>query len=107
MERDRYHWSDDQYWTDALDAWVRRRDKGLRFVTIDMHAVERVIFNGDGPAYKLMEAMCSVEREEGWEGWEGYKGAPRVLLAALMRLAEASGSTPGITRPPTDGDPIE
>ncbi len=98
-ERDpetRYHWGQDPYYTDALAAWRRRRDKGLRFLTIDLEALERVAFLGaDSPAYKLMEAMCSVER---LEGWEGYKGAPRVLFAALMRLAELSQTTGRITR---------
>jgi len=94
MDDDRYHWANDRYWTNCLDDWIRLRDKGLRFLTIDMEAVDREIFDGDGPAYKLMSAMCSVEREE---GWDGHKGAPRVLLAALLRLAELSGSTARIT----------
>lgn len=90
-----YHWADDRYFTDALTAWYRRRDRGLRFITIDMQALERVAFNGGGPAYKLMEAMCSVKQ---YEGWEGCKGAPRVLFAALLRMAEMSGTTDRIAK---------
>lgn len=99
-----YHWADDRYFTDALNAWYRRRDQGLRFMTIDMQALERVAFNGGGPAYKLMEAMCSVKQ---YEGWEGCKGAPRVLFAALLRIAEMSGTTDRIakTRRTTKDEP--
>lgn len=91
------HWSKLPYWTEAFAAWRRRRDRGLRFIIIDLEAVERVAFNGDGPAYALMQAMCSVERDE---GWDGHKGAPRVLLASLLRLAELSGTTGRISRGP-------
>jgi hypothetical protein len=90
-----YHWGNDRYFTDALTAWYRRRDRGLRFVTIDMQALERVAFYGDSHAYKLFEAMCSVHR---YEGWEGFKGAPRVLFASLLRLAEMSGTTDRIPK---------
>jgi hypothetical protein len=90
-----YHWANDRYFTDALAAWYRRRDRGLRFITIDMQALDRVAFIGSGPAYKLLEAMCSVER---YEGWEGAKGAPRVLFATLLRMAEISGTTDRIPK---------
>ena len=84
------HWADDPYWVEALYALRRRRDKGLRFLTIDLEALDEVVFRGDGPAYRLMGAMETVQRDE---GWEGFKGAPRVLLAMLLRLAEISQTT--------------
>ncbi|WP_426954165.1 hypothetical protein [Muricoccus radiodurans] len=84
------HWAQDPYWTEALAAFGRRRRRGLRFVTLDFDALERTIVNGDGTAYRLMDAMVTVRRDE---GLEGCKGAPRLLLAALMRLAEVSGTT--------------
>lgn len=84
------YWANDPYWTDALDAYQRRRAKGLRFLTIDLEAVDKVVFNGGGPAYRLLNAMISVEREE---SYDGSRGAPRLLLAALVRLAELSGTT--------------
>lgn len=88
------HWSSDPYWTEALAAWRRLRDRGVRFVTLDLEALEAVMFRGDGPAYRLLQAMLSVEREE---GYDGFKGAPRVLLAAIMRMAEVSGTTEQIS----------
>lgn len=101
MTDDQYHWGRDPYWIDALAAWKRRRDDGLRFLTIDLEALERVAFQGEGPAYALMEAMCSVQRHE---GWDGYKGAPRVLLAGLLRMAELSGTTGRIPRVESECD---
>lgn len=95
MTEERRHWADDPYWTDALAALQRRRGKGLRFLSIDLDALDRVVFTGEGPAYRLLEAMVGVEREE---GLDGHKGAPRVLLAALLRLAELSGTTGRIPR---------
>jgi hypothetical protein len=96
MSEEPAHWADDPYWTDALAACEQQRAKGVRFVTIDFDALDRVIYNGEGPAYKLMNAMIGVKHHE-W--WEGHKGAPRVLLASLMRLAEASGTTGRISSP--------
>lgn len=90
MEKNISNWAEDPYWTDALAAWRRRRDRGLRFLVLDLEAVERVAFNGDGPAFRLMNAMSTVVRDE---GYDSYKGAPRVLLAALLRLAELSETT--------------
>jgi hypothetical protein len=98
MSDDLPHWSEDPYWTEALTAWRRRRDRGLRFITIDLNAVEQVIYQGGGPAYALMDALHTVRRDE---GYYGLKGAPRVLLALLMRLAEASGTTGRINRLPS------
>ena len=93
MDED-YHWSGDRYWIDALAAYQRRRNRGIRFLTIDLDALEKVAFDGDGPAYALMKAICSVESHE---AEDGYRGAPRVLFASLLRMAELSATTGRIT----------
>lgn len=79
------HWSDDPYWKDALEAYYKLREDSQRELTLDIEAIEEVLFNGDSPAYRAMEAMVSVWQQE---GYEGHRGAPRVLLALLMRLDE-------------------
>ncbi len=101
MAGERRHWREDPYWTDAFAAFQRRRGKALRFLTIDLDALAQVAFTADGPAYQLIKAKVGVEREE---GWEGHKGAPRVLLAALLRLAELSGTTRRIPRTKAETD---
>jgi hypothetical protein len=84
------HWAEDPYWTDALEAYYVRRDSSDTHITIDLKAVTEAAFSGDSPAYKLLEAMRSVFDHE---GWDGCRGAPRVMFALLMRLAELSEST--------------
>ena len=81
------HWSEDRYWTDAADGYSTLREGGVNTVTLDLDAIEQVIYNGDGPAYRLMEAMDSVLKEE---SDEGFRGAPRLVLALLLRLKEIS-----------------
>ncbi len=80
-------WGEDNYWTDAMETYHRLREDGKTQMILDLAATENVIFNGDGPAYRLMHAMVSVWQRE---GWEGYRGAPRVLMALLTRLEEIS-----------------
>lgn len=82
------HWADDPYWTDALDRYYASCQNGRRSFTIDMVGLERLLINGDGPAYKLMDAMESVHR---LEGMDGCRGAPRLVLALLQLLDERSG----------------
>lgn len=89
------HWAEDRYWTEALDQFEALRQSGT--VTLDIASIERGASAGDGPAYRLMEAMVSVWQQE---AWEAHRGAPRVMLALLVRLAELSGSLP-------DSDPTE
>ena len=86
------HWSEDRYWTDALLEIYRMRETGRTHITLDLRAIDDVAFDGEGPAYKLMDAMRSV-----WEleGYEGFRGAPRVMLAASVRLQEISDSARG------------
>ena len=81
------HWSEDPYWTEALEAYYVRRDGADSRITIDLKAVTEAAFSEDSPAYKLLYAMRSVWEQE---GWDGYRGAPRVMLALLIRLAELS-----------------
>jgi hypothetical protein len=79
------HWADDPYWTEALDRYVRGRGRRLK-ITIDIERMESVIYRGDiSPAYRLMDAMCSVKEHE---RMDGYRGAPRLVLALLQLLSE-------------------
>ncbi|WP_246216159.1 NUDIX hydrolase [Paraburkholderia agricolaris] len=84
-----YHWTNDSYWTEALDRYIKLREVGTRELAIDLDRVETVIFNGDGPAYKTMDAMVSVRERE---GYEGFKDAPRIVCALLELLAHPRGS---------------
>lgn len=79
------HWSSDTYWTNALEQYYKIRDGGASTLKIDLHALEEKIFDGDSPAYRMVEAMCSVKEHE---GWDGYRGAPRLVLALLALLNE-------------------
>ena len=81
------HWSEDPYWTEALEAYCAKRDSADTQITIDLKAVTNAAFSGDSPAYKLLDAMRSVWEHE---GWDGCRGAPRGMFALLMRLAELS-----------------
>ena len=78
------HWANDPYWVEALDRYVHSRD-GRPEITIDIKRLETVIYNADGPAYRLMDAICSVREQE---AMDGYRGAPRLVLALLQLLTE-------------------
>ena len=83
-----YHWSNDPYWTEALNKFFNLRDKkGKTTFELDLAAIEKAASTEDGPAYKLMKAMVSVNEQE---GMEGFRGAPRIMLALLVRLEEIS-----------------
>jgi len=84
------HWSTDSYWTDALEQYTRIRNRGVVTLTIDLKSLEGRIFNSDSPAYKMMDAMCSVKDHE---GMDGYRGAPRLVLALLTLLNEQGPSS--------------
>lgn len=79
-------WSDNPYWLEGLEEYQRLREAGVSEVTINLAELERTIFNGDGPAYQLLEAMLSVQEHE---GEEGYRGAPRLVLALIAQLSAA------------------
>ena len=83
------YWWDDRYWSDALERLDEIRDSGT--ITLDIARIEEVAYDWNGPAYRLMEAMRSVNEHE---GDDGFRGAPRVMLALLIRLAEISDSLP-------------
>ena len=77
-----YNWTRDPYWQNGSDLLEELRKKDQKIV-IDLSALEKIVYDGDGPAYKLMEAMASIRDTE---GDYGYRGAPRVLLALLANL---------------------
>ena len=54
---------------------------------MDINRIQEAAFSSNGPVYGLMNAMVSVWQQE---GREGHRGAPRVLMALLVRLAELS-----------------
>ena len=87
------HWASDQYWIRALDAYHELRNDGQDSIHIDLRTLEESLFNGDGPAYKLMDAMCSVKE---LEGHEGFRGAPRLVLALLSILNEQCSNHRGL-----------
>ena len=82
-----YYWANDPYWIDALNKYCELKENGKRQIVIDLEKLTEVVYDGDGPAYKLMDAMVSVKDQD---GMEGFRGAPRVLLALLLRLEELS-----------------
>ena len=82
-----YYWANDPYWIDALHKYGELKEIGKRQIVIDLEKLTEVVYDGEGPAYKLMDAMVSVKEKD---GMEGFRGAPRVLLALLMRLEELS-----------------
>lgn len=83
------HWSNNRFWTDALNEFYRRNQSSEFTISIDMKQLEKVVYSSDGPAYKLLEGMCSVNEHE---GAEGYKGAPRLLLGLLTELDQSGES---------------
>lgn len=81
----RRYWADDPYWREAAEAFVNARSRGVRRVSIDLDALEEVMYRGDGPAYRLLEAMLSIQERE---AFDGFRGAPRVLAGLVMRLSQ-------------------
>lgn len=70
-----------------MNRYSELKEKGKKQFVIDLDKLSEVVYDGDGPAYKLMDAMVSVNEQE---GMEGFRGASRVLLAMLVRLEELS-----------------
>lgn len=79
------HWSEDPYWSEAADRFYEFRAKGAKHLVIDLDAIDEKLYDGDGPAYRALEAMLSVHEHE---GMDGYRGAPRIVLALLQILSE-------------------
>lgn len=84
------HWSEDPYWTEAVDRYNTQRERGAQQLVIDLDAIQGVLYDGDGPAYRALEAMVSVHEHE---GMDGYRGAPRIVLALLQILSEHAPDT--------------
>lgn len=79
------HWAEDPYWTEAADRFSDLRENGAKKLIIDLDAIDEKLYDGDGPAYRALEAMLSVDEHE---GMEGYRGAPRIVQALLQILSE-------------------
>lgn len=80
-------WSRDSYWADALREYETLRKSGRRLLCIDLEAIEGILYEGDGPAYRLLNGMDAVMRTE---GRDGYRGAPRLVQALLVHLHHIS-----------------
>ena len=78
----KYDWTEDPYWQRGTELLEELRGKEEKIV-IDLSDLEKYVYDGDGPAYKLMEAMAGIRDTE---GDSGFRGAPRVLLALLANL---------------------
>ena len=78
----KYDWTQDPYWQRGTELLEELRGKEEKIV-IDLSDLEKSVYDGDGPAYKLMEAMAGIRDTE---GDSGFRGAPRVLLALLANL---------------------
>ena len=76
------HWAEDHYWTEALERYNAARQRGETTIALDLSAIEKVAFDGDGPVYRLMEAMSSVQE---CEGEDDYR-----VLSRYGRQAEFS-----------------
>ncbi|MBN8503079.1 MAG: hypothetical protein J0L58_01265 [Burkholderiales bacterium] len=100
-EGEPYWWGNDPYWTEALDALAKAKEAGAGQITIDLNRLDESLYSGDGPAYKLLDAMRSVIDQE---GYDGFRGAPRLVLALLWRLQNPDDMgtlTPSSKRTPT------
>lgn len=71
--------------TEAADRFYELREEGTKQLVIDPDAIAETLYDGDGPAYRALEAMLSVHEHE---GMDGFRGAPRIVLALLQILSE-------------------
>lgn len=65
------HWSEEDYWIKATEEAYRFNESGQKTITLDIEAIREVIYNGDGPAYRLMDGTVSVHEHEGMDGFRG------------------------------------
>lgn len=70
---------------EAAERFHKFRETGAKQLIIDLDAIDEKLYDGDGPAYRALEAMLSVHEHE---GMDGYRGAPRIILALLQILSE-------------------
>lgn len=89
------HWSEDRFWTDALDVYVEQRSAGRRRLCLDLDRLDAYLVQGDSAAHQLVDAMCSVREHE---GSEGHRGAPRLVMALLVHLAQSAESRTSLVR---------
>lgn len=45
------------------------REMGNDRLMLDLEVIERALYNADGPAYRLLEAMASVKAQERHNGF--------------------------------------
>jgi hypothetical protein len=64
MDESNRHWSEDRYWTDALDRYAQRVAQGESRIVLDLAAIAAAAFNVDGPAYKLMGTCLPPTSEQ-------------------------------------------
>lgn len=83
-------WSADPYWTEAADRYCEQRKRGAKQIVLELDAIENILYDGGGPAYRTLQAMLSVYEHE---AMDGYRGAPRIVLALLQILSEQSRKT--------------
>lgn len=83
------HWSKDPYWTEAADRFYELREAGTKQLVIDLDAIDKTLYDGDSPAYRVLDAMLSVHEHE---SMDGFRGAPRIVLALLQVLSEQGQS---------------
>ncbi|MDF3887659.1 hypothetical protein [Cupriavidus basilensis] len=81
------HWSEDPHWANGLDRYHCARASGAKQIVINLDPIEEMLFDGDRPAYRALDAMASVRE---LEGYDGFRGAPRVVLALLQKQSEQS-----------------
>lgn len=68
-----------------LDNIEKLRREGNSVVTIDLTKIDDAMFNAEGPAYRLLEAMKLVLEHE---SYDGYRGAPRLIYVLLWELKQ-------------------
>ncbi len=90
------HWSEDRYWTEALDLYVEQRAAGRRRLCLDLDRLDEHLVHGDSAAYRLVNAMTSVREHE---AWDGHRGAPRLVMALLVHLAQVAESRTTFAKP--------
>jgi len=50
-------WADEGYWVEALCRYYAKHDDGMLQITVDLNALEAVVYDSDGPAYRLLGAI--------------------------------------------------
>lgn len=115
------HWSEDPYWTEAADRLYELREEGTKQLVIDLDAIDETLYDGDGPAYRALEAMLSVHEHEGMDGFRGlhelswhccrYSASKTVTLRnklhAQTHLSAENEAMPGLVKIGLATDTVE